>query len=114
MRDDREWLLDILEALEKIEKYAALGEKNFFEEELVQIWIVYYIQVAGEAANQLSESLKKSHPDIPWKGIIGMRNVLVHQYFGLDLDEIWSTVSYDLPALKQKIQELLAEKGFEC
>lgn len=43
-----------------------------------------------------------------------MRNVLVHQYFGLDLDEIWSTVSYDLPALKQKIQELLTEKGFEC
>lgn len=113
MRDDREWLLDILEALEKIEKYADLGETNFFEEELVQIWIVYYIQVAGEAANQLSESLKKSHPAIPWKGIIGMRNVLVHQYFGLDLDEIWSTVFYDLPALKQKIQELLAEKGLE-
>ncbi len=72
MRDDREWLLDILEAL------------------------------------------KKSHPDIPWKGIIGMRNVLIHQYFGLDLDEIWSTVSYDLPALKKKIQELLTEKRFEC
>jgi uncharacterized protein with HEPN domain len=58
----------------------------------------------------LSDSLKKNHTDIPWKGIIGMRNVLVHQYFGLDLDEIWDTVSTDLPVLKAGIQELLTEK----
>jgi uncharacterized protein with HEPN domain len=51
----------------------------------------------------------KNHQEIPWKGITGMRNVLVHQYFGLDLDEIWDTVSTDLPVLKVKIQELLEE-----
>lgn len=109
MRDDRAWLMDILEALLNIEKYAAKGEKAFHEEELIQIWIIHYIQIAGEAANQLSDSIMKDHQEIPWKGIIGMRNVLVHQYFGLDLDEIWDTVSADLPVLKVKIQELLAE-----
>jgi len=110
LRHDQEWLLDILEALQMIEKYAAKGEKGVYEEELIQIWIIHYIQIAGEAANHLSESIKNNHTDIPWKGIIGMRNVLVHQYFGLDLDEIWDTVSTDLPVLKAKIQKLLAEK----
>ena len=107
MRDDRAWLLDILEALLNIEKYAARGERAFCDEELIQVWMIYYIQVAGEAANQLSDSFKSNHLDIPWKGIIGMRNVLVHQYFGLDLGEIWDTVTNDLPLLKVKIQELL-------
>lgn len=109
MRDDLAWLLDIEEALLNIEKYVARGEDAFHEEELIQIWIIHYIQITVEAANQLSGKLKKSHPEIPWRGIIGMRNVLVHQYFGLDLDEIWDTASTDLPLLRLKIQELLAE-----
>ena len=109
MRDDLAWLLDIEEALLNIEKYVARGEDAFHEEELIQIWIIHYIQIAGEAANQLSDTLKESHPEIPWRSIIGMRNVLVHQYFGLDLDEIWDTASTDLPLLRVKIQELLAE-----
>ncbi|MFZ2471323.1 MAG: HepT-like ribonuclease domain-containing protein [Methanothrix sp.] len=88
MRDDRAWLLDILEALLNIEKYAAKGERAFYDEELIQVWIIYYIQVAGEAANKLSDSFKKNHTNIPWKGIIGMRNVLVHQYFGLDREVV--------------------------
>jgi uncharacterized protein with HEPN domain len=101
--------LDILEALLKIEKYAAKGEQEFYKEELIQVWIIHYIQIAGEAANQLSDSLKKNHTEIPWKGISGMRNLLGHQYFGLDLDEIWDTVSTDLPVLKEKMQELLTD-----
>lgn len=83
--------------------------KGVYEEELIQVWIIHYIQIVGEAANQLSDSIKKNHLEIPWKGITGMRNVLVHQYFGFDLDEIWDTVSTDLPVLKVEIQELLAE-----
>jgi uncharacterized protein with HEPN domain len=105
--------MDILEALTNIEKYAAKGEKAFYEEELIQIWIIHYIQIAGEAANQLSDSVMKNHLEIPWKGIIGMRNVLVHQYFGLDLNEIWDTVTTDLPMLKVKIQETPCRKQIE-
>jgi len=90
LRDDRAWLMDILEALKNIEKYAVKGEKTFHEEELIQIWIIHYIQIASEAANQLSDSIKKNHLEIPWKGITGMRNVLVHQYFGPKLPEEWA------------------------
>lgn len=109
MREDRAWLLDILEALEKIEKYAAKGERAFHEEELVQVWIIYYIQVIGEAANQLSTSFRSSHDEVPWKNVTAMRNFLVHQYFGIDLNEVWDTVSTDLPVLKAKILKILDE-----
>ena len=109
MRDDRLWLLDMLGAIEKIEKYAAKGRQAFYEEELIQVWIIYYIQVIGEAANQLSPSFRQSYSEIPWSNVTTMRNVLVHHYFGIDLEEIWDTVCIDLPPLKVKIQEILAE-----
>ena len=113
MRDDRARLLDILEALDKIEKYASKGERAFYEEELIQVWIIYYIQVIGEAANQLSSSFKRIRDEVPWKSVTAMRNVLVHQYFGIDLNEIWDTVSTDLPVLKAKILEILAENQMD-
>jgi uncharacterized protein with HEPN domain len=100
--------LDILGALANIENMLQ-KEKRHLRRGTYPIWIIHYIQIAGEAANQLSDSIKKNHLEIPWKGITGMRNVLVHQYFGLDLDEIWDTVTTDLPVLKVKIQELLEE-----
>jgi len=109
LREDRAWLLDILEALEKIEKYAAKGEQVFYNEELIQVWIIYYIQVVGEAANQLSPSFKKEHNNVPWRGVAAMRNILVHQYFGIDLDEVWNTVSTDLPVLKAIVLGIIAE-----
>ena len=109
MRDDRLWLLDMLEAIEKIEKYAAKGRQAFNEEELIQVWIIYYIQVIGEAANQLSPFLRQSYSEIPWSNVTAMRNVLVHHYFGLDLDEIWDTVCIDLHALKAMIKKIIAE-----
>ena len=113
MREDRAWLLEILEALEKIEKYAAKGERAFRDEELIQVWTIYYIQVIGEAANQLSSSFKREHDNVPWRSVTAMRNVLVHQYFGIDLNEVWDTVGADLPALKAKVIEILAENQFD-
>lgn len=99
----------ILEAIEKIEKYAAKGKQAFYEDELIQVWIVYNIQVIGEAANQISPSARQSHKEIPWSNVTAMRNVLVLHYFGLDLDEVWDTVCIDLPSPKIQIQEILAE-----
>jgi len=113
LREDRAWHLDILEALEKIEKYAAKGERAFYKEELIQVWLIYYIQVIGEAANQLSPSFKRSRDEVPWRSVTAMRNVLVHQYFGIDLNEVWDTISIDLPVLKAKILEILAENKMD-
>ena len=78
MRDDRERLLDILEAIERIEKYSVLGEESFRNDELIQNWMVRNIQVIGEAARGLSQVLRDENSEIPWSKIIGMRHVLVH------------------------------------
>lgn len=107
MRDDRYRLLDILEAIEQVERYAALGRTAFENQELVQTWVIHHIQIAGEAASKLSDIFRQKHPEIPWAQMAAMRNILVHEYFGVDLEEIWRTVEHDLPELKRRIQMLL-------
>jgi uncharacterized protein with HEPN domain len=78
------------------------GRDVFHRQELVQVWIIHYMEIIGEAVRYLSDALRSKHTGIPWSRIIGMRNILVHNYFGIDLEEIWSTVetlvhvSYDL------------------
>ena len=109
MRDDRFRLQDIFEAIERIERYASKGRASFIEQELVQTWIIHHIQIIGEATSRLSEDLCAKHPEIPWAQIVAMRNILVHEYFGVDLDEIWRTVEQVLPAFKDQIRALLDE-----
>ena len=110
MRDDREWLLDILEAIERIEKYSSRGKQAFEEDELIQSWIVHHLQIIGEALRSISEDFRREHNDIPWKETIGMRNILVHRYFELDADLVWKAVTRDLPDLKEKVREALEEE----
>jgi uncharacterized protein with HEPN domain len=111
LRLDREWLLDILEAIERIGKYAAEGKDAFLRDELRQVWIVHHLEIIGEAANRLSDALRDQHPEVPWADVIAMRNVLVHQYFGIDLEEVWSTAETDLPALKRNVVSMLKGLG---
>lgn len=106
MRDDREWLQDIWGAIDSIERYAAPGKEAFEHDELVQIWIVYHLQVIGEAASRLGDDLRNRHPEVPWRRIIAIRNALVHGYFGLDLQEVWMAVERDLPKLKQQVKNI--------
>ena len=107
MRDDRARLNDILEAIERIEKYAVRGRDALAHDELIQTWTVYYLQIVGEAARSLSNEFRQHHPEIPWTDIIGMRNVLAHRYFGIDVDIVWSAVERDLPQLKEHIEAIL-------
>jgi uncharacterized protein with HEPN domain len=107
MRDPGERLRDILDAIAKVERYAERGQEAFEQDELVQTWILYHIQIIGEAAAQLGSVFHTAHPHIPWAQIVAMRNVLVHEYFGIDLKEVWRTVEKDLPILKQQIETLL-------
>ena len=109
MRDDRERLLDILEAVGRIEKYAARGREGFVHDELVQTWVVYHLQVIGEACRALSADLRERYPEGPWAGIVGMRNILVHHYFGIDVQVVWSVVEKELPELRHKIEVILQE-----
>jgi uncharacterized protein with HEPN domain len=109
LRDDRERLRDIKEAIEKIEKYVSFGYQAFVEDERTQVWIIHHLQVIGEASNHLSDELTEQNPDIPWADIVGLRNILVHQYFGIDLRQVWETAELDMPVLKAKVREILQE-----
>lgn len=109
MREPRERLLDILEAIERIERYTGQGKAAFEHDELIQVWVVSHIQIIGEACNALPQELQMQHPEILWRNIIGMRHILVHQYFTVDLDIVWATVERDLPLLKQTVESILAE-----
>lgn len=109
MRSDRERLQDILEAIAQIEKYANRGQTAFHREELIQIWIVHHLQIVGEASGSLSELFIIQHPEVPWAEIIAFRNILVHEYFRVNLEIVWRIVERELPDLKAKIEAILQE-----
>jgi uncharacterized protein with HEPN domain len=107
MRDDRLRLVDIQRAIIRIEKYTLNGRKAFDNDELVQTWIVHHLQIIGEACRALSPDFRQNHPEIPWQQIIGMRHILVHHYFGIDVEAVWAAAIADIPALKVEIDALL-------
>ncbi len=109
MRNDRRRLRHILEAIERIEKHIARGEESFRRDELIQNWMLRHLQVIGEAARALSRAFRDQHEEIAWSSIIGMRHVLVHDYFGIDLDIVWRVVNTQLPELKRKIEAILKQ-----
>lgn len=108
MRDDREKLLDILEAIENIERRMPSSRDAFMNDELIQVWMVYHVTVIGEAASGVSSDTRTRFPEVPWIDIVAMRNVLVHQYFGVDPNEVWSTIEKDIPDLKSNVTKILS------
>jgi uncharacterized protein with HEPN domain len=108
VRDDRERLLDMQEAIERIAKYAARGREAFEQDELIQTWILHHLQILCEAARAVTGEFKLTHPEVAWPQIAGMRNILVHHYFGIDLAIVWAVVERDLPVLKQQVGDLLS------
>jgi uncharacterized protein with HEPN domain len=73
--------------------------------------MIHHIQIIGEAAGSVSSELREAHPDVPWAEIISMRNILVHQYFGIDPEEVWTTVSNDVAELKKRMASILQLLG---
>ena len=111
MRNDVERLHDIREAILQIERYASRGELAFRQDELIQTWIVYHLQIIGEAARTVEADFQQRYSQIPWRDIIGLRNILVHQYFRIDEDIVWSIVKNNIPELKVAIEAVLKELG---
>lgn len=109
MRNQIEWLKDIFDAIVQIEKYSINGEDAFQKDELIQTWMVHHLQVIGEAANKVAEAITKKYTMIPWAQIKGLRNIIVHEYFGIDLEEIWNTVTINIPELKKNITLIIDE-----
>jgi uncharacterized protein with HEPN domain len=109
MRREDERLLDILDALAAIERYTIQGKQAFEEQELIQVWIVHHFQIIGEAANTLSSQRLSQYSTIPWRQIIGLRNMLVHEYFRIDRQAIWDITESDLPPLKLVVEQMLQD-----
>jgi uncharacterized protein with HEPN domain len=107
MRSDRERLLDILEAIEKIERYASCSKQAYEHDEMLQVWLVHHLQVIGESASRVSVEVQNRFPEMPWGRMIGMRHVLVHGYFEIDLDIVWSVIHKDIPSLREHIESVL-------
>ena len=107
MRNDRERMRDIQEAIQKIEKYANRGKEEFFANELIQSWILLHLQIIGEAARSMSPNTHQQYPEINWRDIIDFRNLLVHEYFRVDLKIIWQIIEQEIPTLKKQINSIL-------
>lgn len=107
MRRPKQRLQDILEAINKIERYVQYGKVRFVEDELIQNWFVSQILIIGEAVKHLPENIYQENPEVEWNKIIGMRNILAHGYFVIDLDTVWGVATDYMPELKKKIQKIL-------
>jgi len=111
-RDDTVYLQHILDAIRKVEVYIQdLNETAFLQNDLVQDGVIRQIEIIGEAAKRLSSGLRKKHGRIPWQDIAGMRDKLVHDYFGVDIEKVWLTAIEDLPILKDEVEKILLQRS---
>ena len=106
-KDPKVFIGHILESIDLIEKYSKnKTQAQFQNDSAKQDAIIRRFEIIGEAVKNLPESLKTKHPDIPWRRIAGMRDVLIHEYFDVDLLLTWKVVKHDLPSIKKKLTEI--------
>lgn len=107
-RSPKIFILDILESIDKIEKYTkGATDKEFFRDDKMQDAVMKRLENIGEAAKNIPMKIRKEYPDIPWRKMAGTRDMLTHEYFGIVMKRIWDTAQKDLPLLKKQIEELL-------
>jgi uncharacterized protein with HEPN domain len=107
-RDSRVYLEDILEATRKIDSYTAdLSKSEFFEDEKTFDAVVRNLEVIGEAVKKLPEDLRAQHPALEWKKMAGLRDMLIHEYFGVDSEIVWDIVTNKVPTLEQEVRAML-------
>ncbi|MFL6232150.1 MAG: DUF86 domain-containing protein [Thermoanaerobaculia bacterium] len=99
-----------LDAIKKIERYVAVGYDEFVAESHWQDAVIRQLEIIGEAVKRLSSETTERRPDIPWRRIAGMRDVLIHNYMGVDVETVWQVTQQDLAQLRQAVEELIGGK----
>jgi uncharacterized protein with HEPN domain len=102
------YIEDILESIDKIERYInSLTYETFEKNDLVVDAVIRNIEIIGEASKNIPENVRGEYPKIPWKRIVGLRNIAIHEYFGVDLTIIWEIITKNLPETRSKIELML-------
>lgn len=114
-KSSRDWpfrIKDILQAIDSIEEYTKnMTASDFKKNNLVVDAVIRNFEIIGEASVHIPDTFRSNYPDIPWKQMAAMRNILIHEYFGVNLGTIWQTVQTRLPTLKQQLLALNMDKA---
>lgn len=108
MKDDRVYVGHILECITKIQTYTRGGRSAFIADSMIQDAVLRNLEIIGEASTKVSAEYRQNHPEIDWRAAMQLRNVLIHNYPGVNVERVWSVVVGKLPALKKQVQHLLA------
>ena len=111
MKDERLYLIHIGECVDRIVRYTASGRAVFLADTMIQDAVTRNLQVLAESTPRLSEGFKAGRTDVDWRAIAAFRNVVVHDYLGLDAQQLWAIVERDLPPLKRAIEAMLRDSG---
>ena len=112
MKDEKLYLIHAGECIQRVEDYIGTdGKEKFMASPMVQDAVLRNLQVLAESTQHVSEERRAAHPEVEWRKITGFRNVLVHDYLGVDLERVWNIVENDLPGLKRAIGEMITEMG---
>ena len=113
-RDELVYLRHVLDAITTVEEYLhGVTEEKFKATRLLQDGAIRQIEIIGEAVRHISKDIRKTYPEIPWQDVAGMRDKLIHDYFGVDIEKVWDTAQDDLPILKQQVLGILEDFGQE-
>ncbi len=107
MRSTQERLRDIVEAIDRIERFVPISVEDLNKNEERQVWFVHHLQIIGEAARVLPDSVRSQMSEVPWKRWVGLRHILVHEYFGIDVAAVHIAVSNDLSGLRRTVETWL-------